>query len=489
VEEDEARERARAGAGLGPRGRARAGIMRARAALALVGAALRGRGGDPTRGPVAAAVVILAVPMVLEMVMESIFAIVDIAFVSRLGAQATAAVGLTESLMTLVYTIAWGLSIGVTSMVARRTGEGDEEGAAVAAVQAIFLGLVCSAALGVAGGLAAPRLLRLMGADAGVIGVGWRYATIMLAGNGVIVFLFLLNAAFRGAGDATIAMRVLWLANGINLVLDPCLIFGLGPFPRLGVTGAAVATTTGRGVAVLVQLATLLVASGRLRVRPRHIRLRGDVMRRMLRLSGTGAVQAFIGEASWIALLRLLAGFGSTAVAGFTIAIRVVVFALLPAAGVGNAAATMVGQALGARDPGRAERSVWIAASLTLCYLALAGAVLVAATPAVVRLFGGDPATNAYATAALRTIALGFPIYAYAMVIGNSFNGAGDTRTPTVINLVAFWVWEIPLAWALSHHTRLGAEGINVAVTSAFCLLALFGAVIFRRGRWKRVVV
>ncbi|HEX9107805.1 MAG TPA: MATE family efflux transporter, partial [Longimicrobiales bacterium] len=352
----------------------------------LLWAAVRGRGGDPTSGPVARAVVLLAVPMVLEQVMESVFAIVDIAFVSRLGAAATAAVGLTESVLTMVYTVAWGLSIGVTSMVARRIGEGDADGAAEAAVQAIVLGLITSAVLGVAGGLSARWLLGLMGGDASVARVGAGFATVMMAGNGAIMMLYLLNAAFRGAGDAAIAMRVLWLANGINLVLDPCLIFGLGPFPRMGVTGAAVATTTGRGIAVVAQLITLFLSDGRLRVRARHLRLRGGVMLRMLRLSGTGAVQVFIGQASWIALMRLIAGFGSVAVAGFTIAIRIVIFALLPAAGVANAAATMVGQALGAGDPDRAERSVWIAGFLNLLYLAAAGVLFAGATTAVVRL-------------------------------------------------------------------------------------------------------
>jgi putative MATE family efflux protein len=328
-----------------------------------------------------------------------------------------------------------------------------------------------------------------MGGDPEVVRIGVGFTRIMLAGNGVIILLFLLNAAFRGAGEATIAMRVLWLANGINLVLDPCLIFGLGPFPRLGVMGAAVATTTGRGIAVAAQLVTLALGSGRLRVRARHLRLRANVMLTMLRLSGTGAVQAFIGEASWIALMRLMAGFGSAALAGFTIALRIIVFALLPAAGVGNAAATMVGQALGARDPERAERSVWIAAFLNLLYLAGAGLVFVLAASPVVGLFGGDPATTAYAAHALRIIALGFPLYAYAMVLGNAFNGAGDTWTPTVINLLAFWVWEIPAAWLFSGWLHLGPSGIAWAVTSAFCAMALLQAVLFRLGRWKAVRV
>lgn len=456
--------------------------------MRLLWAAVRGRAGDPTAGPVGRAVVLLAVPMVLEMVMESVFAVVDIAFVSRLGAAATAAVGLTESLLTMVYTVAWGLSIGVTSVVARRIGERDDDGAATAAVQAIALGLVMSTILGIAGGLYARPLLRLMGGDESVVRTGGTFATIMLSCNGAIMLLYMLNAAFRGAGDAAIAMRVLWLANGINLVLDPCLIFGLGPFPRLGVTGAAVATTSGRSIAVVAQVLTLLFADGRLRVRAKHVRLRLGVMLRMLRLSGVGAVQVFIGQASWIGLTRLLAGFGSAALAGFTIAIRIVIFGLLPAAGVANAAATMVGQALGAKDPDRAERAVWIAAFLNLGYLVAAGAVFVVATHAVVRAFGADADTTHYAVLSLRTLALGFPFYAFGMVMNMSFNGAGDTWTPTLINLFCFWVWELPFAWVLAHGP-LQAQAINVAALSAFCLLAVVGIAFFRRGHWKKVRV
>ncbi len=451
--------------------------------------AARGRSVDATRGAVGEAIVLLAVPMVLEMVMESVFAVADIFFVSRRGADAVTAVGLTESMMTLIYTVAIGLSIGVTAVVARRTGEGDIDGASRAAGQAILLGVGTAAVIAV---LAAPKavgLLRLMGASPAVVEIGSAYTAIMLGGNAVILLLFLMNAAFRGAGDAAIAMRVLWLANAINIVLDPVLIFGLGPFPELGVTGAAIATNVGRGTAVLVQLALMLRGVGRLHVVTRHLRVVPEVMGRVVRLSATGTLQTFIGTASYVGLVRIVAEFGSEAVAGYTIGIRIVLFALLPAWGVANAAATMVGQSLGAGDPERAERAVWLAGRMNLAFLGGIGAFFVLAAPAIVGWFGGGGETGDYAITALRIISLGFVFYSYGMVLTNSFNGAGDTWTPTVLNLLCFWLWEIPLAWGLSFEAGLGPTGVFVAITVAFSTLAVASAWMFRRGRWKTVAV
>jgi putative MATE family efflux protein len=457
----------------------------ARSGWSAVLEALRGAPLDPTSGPVGRAIVMLAVPMVLEMVLESVFAVVDIFFVSKLGAEAMASVGLTESILTLVYTVAMGLSIGVTAMVARRTGQRDPDGAANAAVQALMLGLLMAMVFGVVGGLNAGRLLTLMGGDAEVVRVGTPYATVLLAGNASVMLLFLLNAAFRGAGEARIAMRVLWLANGINIVLDPCLIFGLGPFPELGVTGAAVATTIGRGTAVLVQIVTLFRGSGRLRMRAKHLRVQPRVMTTLVRLSGTGMLQVFIGMASWIGLVRLLAGFGSAALVGYTIGIRIVLFALLPAWGLSNAAATMVGQGLGAGDPERAERSVWIAGFMNLLFLGVVGIVFLIAAPAIVGWFGGDSSTNAFAVRCLRIVSTGFVFYAYGMVLTQSFNGAGDTWTPTMLNFICFWLWEIPLAWVLASHLGLGPVGVFAAIPIAFSTLTLASAALFRKGRWK----
>jgi putative MATE family efflux protein len=451
--------------------------------------ALKGTGGDPTQGPLVRAIVLLAVPMVLEMVMESVFAVVDIFFVSRLGDEAVAGVALTESLLTLIYTAAMGLSIGVTAVVARRIGEGDHDGAARATVQAVILGALVAGAVAVVGLVWAEDLLGLMGADEATVQVSLPYTRVMLGTNVVIVLLFLQNAAFRGAGDAAVAMRVLWLANGINIVLDPCFIFGLGPFPELGVQGAAVATAIGRGTAVLLQLYTLLRLRGHLQVRLRHLRVQLAVMARIIRLSATGTLQTFIGMASWIGLVRITAEFGPEALAGYAIAIRVVLFAILPAWGLSNAAATMVGQGLGARDPERAERSVWIAAKMNLAFLGPVGLAFLLFAPLIVGAFGGTDEASAYAVACLRIVSIGFVFYAYGMVLTAAFNGAGAVWTPTIINFFCFWLLELPLGWVLAFPAGLGPTGIFIAMTVAFSMVAVVGGVLFRRGRWKEAAV
>ena len=447
--------------------------------------ALRGSRHDYTSGPLGRAIVLLAIPMVTEMIMESVFAVADAFWVAKLGADALATVGLTESLLTLIYTAAMGLSIGVTAMVARRIGEGNPAAAAEAAVQGMALGLLVAAVIAAVTVPLAPRLLALMGATPAVQVMGSSYARVMLGGNAVILLLFLINAMFRGAGDAAIAMRVLWLANGINIVLGPCLIFGVGPFPRLGVTGAAIATTIGRGTGVLYQLHRLWRGDGRVAIRRAQLKLQPAVMRTMLRLSGTGTVQVFIGMASWIGLVRIVSSFGSEAIAGYQIAIRVIVFALLPSWGLANAAATLVGQGLGAGQPDRAERAVWLAGFYNMLFLGAVGAVFVAFAEPIVSVFTRDPAIAPVAVLCLRTISYGFLFYAYGMVITQSFNGAGDTWTPTWINLGCFWLWEIPLAYLLARHAGLGPQGVALAVMIAFSTLAVVSAVIFRRGRWK----
>ncbi len=447
--------------------------------------AIRGSQHDYTKGSIGRSVLLLSIPMVLEMLMESVFAVVDVFFVARLGAEAVAAVGLTESLLTLIYTVAIGLSIGATAMVARRIGEGDPEGAARTAIQVLALGLIVSLLLGVAGFMLAPRLLMLMGASPDVIASGANYSRVMLGGNVVVMMLFLINAVFRGAGDAAIAMRVLWLANLINIVLCPCLIFGLGPFPELGVTGAAVATTIGRGTGALYAFSRLWRKGGRIRLTGRHLRLEPSVMLRLLRLSAAGAFQVFIGMASWIGLIRILSSFGSDALAGYTIGMRIIIFALLPSWGMSNAAATLVGQSLGAGKPERAERAVWLAGFYNMCFLGIIGLVFVFLAGPIIGLFTNDPAVAPYGIACLRTVACGFLFYAYGMVLTQSFNGAGDTWTPTVINLFVFWLWEIPLAYVLSITFGFGPQGVFFAITIAFSTLAVISALIFRKGRWK----
>ena len=447
--------------------------------------AIRGSHQNYTEGTIGRSIFLLSVPMVLETLMESIFAVADVFYVGRLGPDAIATIGLTEAMLTIMYTIAIGLGIGATAMVARRTGEGDHEGAAHTGAQAVLLGLGLSIAIGIPGALFAPVLLAKMGASADVIATGVNFTRVMFAGNASILLLFLINAIFRGAGDAAIAMRVLWLANLINIALAPCLIFGLGPFPEMGVAGAAVATTIGRSTGVVYALWRLLRADSRVRVEPRHFRLEVGLMWRMLKLSGSGMFQVFIGMASWIGLVRTTSTFGPEALAGYTIGMRVIMFALLPSWGMANAAATMVGQALGAGKPDRAERAVWMASRYNLYFLGTVGLAFVAFAGPIASIFTADETAHAFATDCLRIVACGFPFYAYGMVISQSFNGAGDTRTPTWINLLCFWMWELPLGYTLAIPFGFGPRGVFLAMTIAFSALAVVSAVVFRRGHWK----
>ena len=465
---------------------ATARVGRLKHAWDLVSEGLRGSTRDFTEGYVGHAVIVLAIPTVMEMAMESLFAVVDVFFVSQLGADAVAVVGLTEAMLSIVYSVAIGLCIGAGAIVARRIGEKDREAAAVAAVQVIVLGILVSAAIGVLGALNARRLLGLMGGNESVLGDSARFTVIMLGGNVVIVLIFLINAIFRAAGDAAIAMRVLWIANLINLVLDPLLIFGIGPFPELGVVGAAVATTTGRGTAVCIQLALLFSGRGRLAVGRRHLRLVPEVMWNVCRLSGVGMLQILVHTTAWVGLVRVIASFGSAAVAGYTIGIRTILFAILPSWGLSAASATMVGQALGAKKPERAESAVWTACRYNLLFLGSIGTIFVLFTSNIVALYTDDAEIARHAIDCLRIVSLGFIFYAYGMVLTQSFNGAGDTWTPTWINLGCLWAWQIPLAWMLALRLGLGPRGVYVAITIAFSTLAIVSAVIFRRGRWKK---
>jgi putative MATE family efflux protein len=440
--------------------------------------------GEYTEGPIGRAILLLAVPMVLELVLESVFAVVDVFFVSRLGADAVATVGLTESMLTIVYAVAVGLTVGAMATVARRVGERDPDGASIAAVQAIALGLLISIPIGLCGFMFARPLLVLMGATPDVLAHS-SFTTIVLGCNGVILMLFLINAVFRGAGDAAVAMRVLWIANAFNIVLDPCLIFGVGPFPRLGVTGAAVATTTGRSIGVLVQLYILSQGKGRIVIRREHLRLDPRVMLNMLRLSGSAIFQTLIATTSWVGIVRILATFGSAAVAGCTIAIRIVTFALLPSWGLSNAAATLVGQNLGAGKPDRAEASVWRASFYNMAFLTVIGVAFVSFAHTIVSWFTTDPVLMPIAVQGLRIISAGFPFYAYAYVVTSSFNGAGDTMTPTFLNIGCLWLGEIPLGYLLGRRTGLGTSGVFGAVAIAFSVMSVISALLFRRGTWK----
>ena len=447
--------------------------------------AVRGSHQDYTEAPIGRAVILLSVPMVLEMMMESVFLLVDTFFVGKLGPNAVAVVGVTESLMIMVYAVAMGLAIGAAAVVARRIGEKDPDGAAHAAFQAIVFGVLVSVVVGTIGVLFAPDLLRLMGADDEVVTLGTGFARVMLGGSGVVLMLFLINSVFRGAGDAAIAMRVLWFANAINIVLGPMLIFGIGPFPELGVLGAGIATTFGRGCGVIYQLYCLTRPGSRLRIQRRHFGLDVPVMKTILNIAGTAMFQNFVATASWAALVRLMAGFGSAALAGNTIGIRIILFALLPSFGVSNAGATLVGQNLGAGKPDRAEQAAWTAGRYNTYCLGLVGVIFLLFAPYLTGVFTDDAEVAAHATHSLRIISAGFLFYGYGMVLTAAFNGAGDTRTPTLINLVCMWLWEIPLAWALAYPLGFGPTGIFIAVSIAFSTLAFVSAWLFSRGTWK----
>lgn len=448
--------------------------------------ALRGSHQDYTSGSLNRAILLLAIPMVLEMVLESLFAVVDVFWVGHLGADAVATVGLTESLLSLVFAVGIGLSMSTTAMVARRIGEKDPEDAAIAGVQAIFLGLLVSIVIGVPCFIFAPQLLRLMGATPAIVAIGSGYARIALGGCGAIVMLFLNNAIFRGAGDAAIAMRLLWVSNIINLILDPCLIFGFGPIPKLGVTGAATATFIGRSIGVLYQFYRLMKGTERIRVLVRHLRIHLGVLWRLIRVSITGILQFAIAHTSWIGLVRIISVFGADALAGYTVAIRILIFVILPSWGLSNAAATLVGQNLGAKHPDRAEKSVWRTGLYNMAFLGSIGVFFIFfATPAV-SLFIHDPAVVPIAATALRILSFGNIGYAYGMVMLQAFNGAGDTVTPTIVNFFGFWCFQIPLAWWLSFHLQMHEHGVFLAIVLSECVIATASMVLFRRGRWKQ---
>lgn len=450
-----------------------------------VARAFVGSRSDYAAAPLNRAIVLLAIPMILEMLMESLFAIVNVFWVARLGRHAVAVVGLTESALTVVYAIAIGISIAAASTVARRVGENDPSRAAQAAGQTIVLGLGISIGLGILLGAAAPQILELLGASPDAVGTGTDFARVMLGGNATVFMIFVINAIFRGAGDAVFAMRALWLASTLNIILAPCLIFGWGPFPTMDVTGAAVATNIGRGIGVLYQLWHLTVRSGRVQLRLHDLRFTMDIMAALVRMSANGVGQQLVLTTSWIMLIKVLAAFGSAALAGYTIAIRIMLFAMMPVAGLANASATLVGQNLGARRSDRATHAVRIATRGSALLLAIAGAMFVLLARPFVGLFTSDPDVLAQGAQALWVMSLGFPLYGAGICLAAAFNGAGDTRTPTRLNFYCFWLCQLPLAWILSHAFELGALGVFIAIPVSFSALALWTGVLFVRGNWK----
>jgi len=427
--------------------------------------------------------------MMLEMSMEAIFAVVDIAFVSMLGTNAIAAVGLTEALVTVLYAIAIGLGMGVTAMISRRIGAHDSAAAADVMGQSVWVGAALALLIGVFGYIYAADLLAMMGASDAVIAEGTGFTAILLGGNASILFLFLLTAGFRGTGDAPVALRALIIANALNIVLDPCFIFGLGPFPEMGVTGAAVATTIGRGAGVAYLFYYLFAGSGRLRFRVRNLRISGQLIRRMISISVGGIGQFLISTSSWIVVMRIVALYGSAPIAAYTIALRMMEFVFLPAWGLGNAAATLVGQNLGANRPDRAEKSVWRAARYNAIFMTVLGGIFVIFAPQIVGLFAEDPEIQRYGTSCLRILGFGYPVYAVGMIVIQAINGAGDTRMPSLLNFICFWIVQIPLAYWLATKASLGPNGVFVAIVVAESFLTILAVLLFRRGDWKRTEV
>lgn len=451
--------------------------------------ALDGAERDYTSGSIRRAIFLLAIPMMLEMVMESLFAVVDIFFVGKIGIEAVAAVGLTESVITIVYSVSIGLSMAATAIVARRIGEKNNKAAGDAAFQAIALSAGISLVIGILGYVFAEDMLRLMGADERVIELGQGYTRIIFLGNPAIMLLFMINGIFRGAGNAAIAMKSLWLANGLNILLDPLLIFGLGPIPAMGIEGAALATTLGRAVGVGYQIYHLLKGNATIQLSIKNMVLEAKTVWNLIKVGSGGMGQFLIESASWIFLTRIVAESGSIALAGYTVAIRIVIFTLLPAMGLANAATTLVGQNLGAGHPERAEASVWRAALYNAIFLGSVSIIFLIFGDFFIGFFNDDAGVILVGKQALAVLCLGYVFFAYGMVISQSFNGAGDTFTPTLINIALFWAFEIPLAWYLAHPMGMGANGVFWAITAAHSLHAVVSVIIFRRGKWKKVQV
>ncbi|WP_222983992.1 MATE family efflux transporter [Flagellimonas meishanensis] len=451
--------------------------------------AVSGKETEFTSGSIRKAIFMLSIPMILEMLMESIFALVDIAYVSQVSVNAVATIGLTESVITLVYALAIGLSMAATAIVARRIGEKDVQGARIAAVQAISLGILVSVVLGTVGILYPKEILALMGAEPELIEEGYGYTQFLIGGNITIVLLFMINAIFRGAGDASIAMWALILSNGLNIILDPIFIFGWGPVPEYGVMGAGIATNIGRGSAVLFQLGILFFGWGRIKLAVNDLVLNLKVMVNLIKVSLGGIAQFLIGTSSWVFLMRIMSEFGSEVLAGYTIAIRVMLFTLMPSWGMSNAAATLVGQNLGAKQPERAEISVWKTGKYNAYFMALVSVVYLIFAKDIVAAFNATPSVVENGGLCLQIIAMGYVFYAYGMVVTQAFNGAGDTRTPTKINLVTFWIFQLPFAYVAALVLGWGATGVFVAITLAEVLLAIIAMVWFKKGKWKQVQV
>jgi putative MATE family efflux protein len=462
---------------------------RLRAGVQLIRQSLIGTEQDYTTGSIDRAIVLLSIPMILEMAMESLFAVVDAFFVAKIGIEAVATVGLTESVLTLVYSVAIGLSSAATAMVSRRIGEGNREAAAEAGAQTILVALALSALIALPGFFFAKDILRILAHDEAVAEAGYRFSQLLFTANLPILLLWMLNGIFRGAGDAATAMRALWIANAVNIVLDPVFIFGWGPVPEMGLLGAAVATTIGRSAGVAYQLYQLFKGSKIIRLQGRHFRPKAAVIARLLGIGAGGAGQYLISSASWIVLIGILGRLGPAIVAGYTIAIRIIIFSILPAWGMANAAATLVGQNLGAGHPERAEKSVWRSAQFTVAFLAVISVAYLIGAPWLVRIFTADPAVVQAGALAMRIISCGYVFFGFGMIVTQAINGAGDTRTPTILNFICFWLLEIPLAWLLAMYFNWGQTGVYWSIVLSESAMALAAIWVFRQGRWKSTAV
>ncbi len=452
--------------------------------------ALKGNNQDYTVGSIDRAIVLLSVPMILEMSMEALFAVADVFFVSQLNDNdAIATVGLTESVLTLIYSLAMGLSMGATAMVARRVGEKDIKSAEVAAIQAIYIGVGLAVVISIVGIFYSEDVLRIMGASEALIEKNSGYTRWMFTGNITIMLLFLINGVFRGAGNASIAMRALLLSNGLNIILDPVFIFGFGPIPAFGVEGAAIATNIGRGFGVVFQLYHLFGGKGLIKLHAANVTVIWEIIWRLIKVSAGGTGQFLIGSASWIFLVRILSDFGSAAVAGYTIAIRIIVFAILPAWGMANASATLVGQNLGAGQPERAEKSVWRTAFFNMVFLAFITLLFLSLAVPIIEVFTQDQEVSKNGIQCLRIVSVGYIFYAYGMVVGQSFNGAGDTSTPTLISFFGFWIFQIPMAYALANWLGAGTTGVFSAIPIAESAMAVASILVFRQGKWKETKI
>ncbi|GAB4499405.1 MAG: MATE family efflux transporter [Saprospiraceae bacterium] len=451
--------------------------------------AVNGEEQDFTSGSIDRAIVLLSIPMILEMAMESLFAVVDAFFVAKIGVEAVATVGLTESVLTLIYSIAIGLSAAATAMVARRIGEGDREAAAKAGGQVILIALVLSVLIAVPGYIFAEDILRIMARDQSVADVGTQFTRLMLTCNLPILLLWMLNGIFRGAGDAATAMRALWIANAVNIVLCPLFIFGWGPVPAFGVLGSGIATTIGRSTGVLYQLWNLFEVGKIVKIKLQHLRPQWEIILRLLKISAGSTGQYLIASASWIFMIYILGQISKEVTAGYTIAIRIVIFALLPAWGMSNAAATLVGQNLGAGHPGRAEKSAWRAGFFNMVFLAFVGLFCLIAAPHLIRLFTQEPTAVEAGSMALRILAGGYVFYGWGMILSQAINGAGDTRTPTVLNFIFFWLVETPLAALLALQLGWGQTGVYWSIVIAESMMALAAMWVFKQGKWKTVKV